>query len=283
MFITLIISLLAALHVQFSTVSTIEIDRARAAFEAEDYALAVPLFLRLAKAGNAEAQFYTGFAFAHGHGVTPNDETAVQWYRLSADQEFAPAQFYLSNLYREGRSVDKDNDIAFDLLLNAADQGYARAQFNLGGVFLHGIKVAHDYDAALDWYNRAAEQDYLPAQLMLGILYGGGFIRQIREDHANALKWRRRAAEQGSPKGQYLLANTYRLKGDDSDDRILAYMWYDIAALDYEKAVKERETLATLMPPEEILKAQELVQICLVNEYKNCGRMLKDLLPDTIQ
>ncbi len=82
---------------------------------------------RLADQGDAQAQFELGFRYAHGYGVSRDDQEAVKWYRLAADQGDADAQHALGVMYDEGRGVPKDYVLAHMWVNLAAAKGVKRA------------------------------------------------------------------------------------------------------------------------------------------------------------
>ena len=58
--------------------------------------------------GIVNAQVLLGDMYSRGNGVTRNDEEALRWYRMAADQGHAGAQNNLGWLYDEGRGVPAD-------------------------------------------------------------------------------------------------------------------------------------------------------------------------------
>ncbi|MBR1389263.1 MAG: sel1 repeat family protein [Prevotella sp.] len=60
----------------------------------------------LAEAGNAEAQYWAACLFFDGKGVQKNDEQAIKYSTMSADQEFKPSIHILVNYY-ETRDAHK--------------------------------------------------------------------------------------------------------------------------------------------------------------------------------
>jgi S1-C subfamily serine protease len=84
--------------------------------------------------------------------------TAVKWYRLAAEQGYAPAQSSLGALYNNGWGVPKDYKTAMKWWKLAAEQGYASAQKNLGLMYEYGWGVPQDYKTAMKWYRLYAKQ-----------------------------------------------------------------------------------------------------------------------------
>ena len=70
--------------------------------------------------------------YANGEGVPQDDQEAVRWYRLAADQGLAQAQYNLGVMYANGEGVPQDDQEAVRWYRLAADQGLAQAQLNLG-------------------------------------------------------------------------------------------------------------------------------------------------------
>ena len=81
-----------------------------------------------------------------------------------------------------------------------AEQGHAEAQNAVGVMFGNGLGVSHDHAEAAKWYRKAAEQGDAVAQNNVGIVYSTGL--GVSQDHAEAAKWYRKAAEQGHEQAQ---------------------------------------------------------------------------------
>ena len=69
--------------------------------------------LDAAHAGDAWAQCNAGFAYQQGEGVAPDIAAAANWYRLSAQQGYAPCQRNLALLYESGAGVERDLEEAY--------------------------------------------------------------------------------------------------------------------------------------------------------------------------
>ena len=204
-----------------------------ATYEAGDYSTAFAELAPLAKAGNAEAQFYLGLMYEGGEGVERNDTQAVLWYHL------------------------------------AAEAGLAEAQYNLGLMYNSGKGVAQDYAEAVKWWHLAAEGRYARAQYNLGLMYNSG--KGVEQDYAEAVKWYRLAAEAGHVSAQNNLGVMYAVGRGVLQDYRRAYMWFNLAAAQgHEGAPKMRELTISDMTPEQLAEAQEMSAQCLANNYKNC-------------
>jgi hypothetical protein len=108
-----------------------------------------------------------------------------------------------------------------------------------------------------------AEQGFPAAQYNVGVMYYEG--RDVPQDYAEAVKWYRKAAEQGDANAQYNLGGMYYQGKGVQQDYIIALMWLNLAASrmsDAEKrgAVRNRDTVASKMTPEQIAEAQRLAR-----------------------
>jgi hypothetical protein len=118
-----------------------------------------------------------------------NCDKAVNWYRKSADQGYAPAQRALAYMYEQGMGVDRDMNEAFAWYRKAADGGDAEGEYRTGW----SLDVdSGDVDTAamataVEWYRKAAEQDNHAAQMFMGFAYATG--KGVARDDVEAYKW----------------------------------------------------------------------------------------------
>ena len=79
-----------------------------------------------------------------------------------------------------------------------------------------------------------------------------------------AAEWYRMAAEQGDIRAQYSLGVMYETGQGVSQDNVQAYLWYDLGAsrpsVEQEQSIKNRDSVASQMTPEEVAEAQRLVR-----------------------
>ena len=64
------------------TSATAGYDEALAAYNKDNFKVAAKEFSKLAKQGNAKAQYNLGWMYSHGEGVPKDDKLAAKWYRL---------------------------------------------------------------------------------------------------------------------------------------------------------------------------------------------------------
>ena len=72
----------------------------------DQYLKAFQLYLQAAKKENAEAQYWLSVMYLKGMGVTNDDEKALHWVSVSADQNYEPAQDLLNYLLTYDEALD---------------------------------------------------------------------------------------------------------------------------------------------------------------------------------
>ena len=80
-------------------------------------------YLRLAKTGDAGAQYNLGLTYSRGEGVAVDYERAARWFREASRRGHVQAQHNLGMLYYEGKGVPKDARQAYYWVRVAALQG----------------------------------------------------------------------------------------------------------------------------------------------------------------
>jgi TPR repeat protein len=179
-----------------------------------------------AEQGNAYAQFYLGFMY---HGLPKGDEQAVAWYRKAAEQGHDGGQFLLGLMYSTGQGVPKDEQLAATWYEKAAVQGNANAQYLLAGMYAAGSQGGpKDEQRAAVWYGKAAEQGNVIAQYLLGVMYLQG--KGVPKDEQTGVNWVRKAAERGNADAQYSLGAVYITGLGVPKDKNQAVAWYRKAA-----------------------------------------------------
>jgi len=94
----------------------------------KNYAEALAILRPLGDAGNAQAQFRLGDAYADGHGVTRDYAAAEKWYEKSALQGNTDAQRKLGAMYASGTHVTRNSNLAYVWYGTAARLGSSAAK-----------------------------------------------------------------------------------------------------------------------------------------------------------
>jgi len=227
-----------------------------------DYASAVERFRLAADQGHADGQFNLGAAYSESLGVPKDDPEALRWFRLAADQGHAGGQYNLGAMYERGEGVPKDDAEAVRWFRLAAEQGVPEAQDSLGRMYLSGAGVPQDDARALRWIGLAADQGLPQAQTRLGNMYRDG--EGVPKDDAEAVRWFRLAAEQRYAGGQCNLGVMYFGGLSVQKDNVVALMWLSLAVAasdeNRDTYVKVFDSLAEEMTAEQIAEAQRLAR-----------------------
>jgi len=176
-----------------------------AAFEADDYSLALEILQPLSSDGNPEAQFYVAKMYHLGLGVPKNSGLAYLRYSESASQGLAKAQFNLGLMILKGDAAETDPNIAYDWVAMAADQGLALAQHLMGFALVsEGSPIKQDLERGLAYYKAAAEQDDAESVTALGNYYAF-----IESDYEVANQYFEKAVALGEPEAMHRLSFAY--------------------------------------------------------------------------
>ena len=175
----------------------------------KDEKIALKLFKKSARLGNAAAQYNLGMAYACGYyGLKANREKAVFWLKKSAKGENPMACLQLGLYYYYTVKTEKSYKNAFDLFTNAFNLGEKEAIVNIGLCHLQGngtkenkkeavkcFKIAaNKYKSSLGYYN-------------LGICYENGF--GIRQDYKKAIEMYGKSVELGEKTGLEAIKRVY--------------------------------------------------------------------------
>ena len=126
--------------------------------------------MKLAKQGNAEAQFKVGEMYEAGLGVDKNKREARYWITRSVNQNHEVAGYKLLYWEMEKKGLNDENIIKVEQLSAKAKQGNAQAQYFLGKMYANGVGIKKNPDVAIDWLNKAALVGVLEAELELAAL-----------------------------------------------------------------------------------------------------------------
>ena len=99
-----------------------------------------------------------------------NHSEAIKYFKLAADQGYAPAQDQLGFAYENGYGVKQSDVEAIKYYKLSADQGYSGAQYNLGYMYENGYGVKQSDTEAIKYYKLAADQGVLDAKKALEIM-----------------------------------------------------------------------------------------------------------------
>jgi uncharacterized protein len=221
---------------------------------------------KAAEQGDADAQVALGVLYADGDGVPQDYAEAVKWFRKAADKGDDDAQHCLGIMFHDGLGVTQNLAESAKWFRRAAEQNQYDAQHKLGLMYALGEGVAQDYAEAVKWYRKAADQSNAGAQRNLGLMCAQG--KGMVQDDAEAARWFRRAADQGNAEAQSDLAAMYKNGRGVPQDYSQAHKWLTLAAAGFpaseaerrDKAIKNRESIASHMTPAQVAEAQRLAR-----------------------
>ncbi|MBF0622713.1 MAG: tetratricopeptide repeat protein [Magnetococcales bacterium] len=127
---------------------------------------------KAAEAGNVDAQFALGDAYANATATPDNHKAALKWLRKSAEQGHPGAQSALGMMYYMGFGVAEDNEQAASWFEKAAKQGNTSAQKYLGMLYSRGQGVKKNMPTALRLLSQAAAGGDIDARSKMNRLRG---------------------------------------------------------------------------------------------------------------
>jgi hypothetical protein len=112
--------------------------------------------MKLAKGGNAEAQYKVGEMYETGFGVKQDQKEAMNWMTKSANQGHETAGFKLLYWDVEKNGLKGTNKAKVGELKKKAESGNPQAQYYVGKMNAHGVGMKKNEDEAIEWLNKAA-------------------------------------------------------------------------------------------------------------------------------
>lgn len=121
-------------------------------------------FTGLVEKGDKEAECNLGKCYYLGQGIAQNYYTALNWFRKSADKNWAEAQYYIGRCYYYSQGFpNPDYSQAVLWLEKAAKQDFAETQYHLGICYEKGQGVKQSSEIARQWYEKAANNGHSKA------------------------------------------------------------------------------------------------------------------------
>lgn len=194
---------------------------------------AVPYLLRAAELGNSWSQLLMGEIYSGMNNlVEPDDEKALYWYTLAAENGERIALCYMGDCYygiTPNRFVVPDKTKGLAYFRKAAEKGEPYAQYRLGYIYSEGDGTAVDKRKGYYWTKKAAENDFVEGIFNLSLCYLNG--EGTEKNPSKYIECQRRAAEMGYPPAQFNMGVAYQ-GGDYGLPRNYqeAARWYRLAA-----------------------------------------------------
>ena len=126
---------------------------ARELWNKHDYEKAVPLYLKAANSGNAEAQYAMGICYENGRATEKNDSIARTWFLKSAQNGYAEAQLKMSLATTSPRDNYKES---FFWLKKCAENNDPSCMQGVAGSYESGRGTERNMDSMMVWLKRLA-------------------------------------------------------------------------------------------------------------------------------
>lgn len=153
--------------------------------------------LKLAKKGNAEAQFKVGEMYETGRGVEKNVIEAKRWINKAAAQGNKAAGYNLLYKDLEKNGVTNKNKAQLTDLQKAATAGDGYAQYYLGLMYSRGVGVTKNSNSAHDWLAKASLLGITASEAEIARVNQANHGAQLRaQQEAEAQQQARRAEEE---------------------------------------------------------------------------------------
>lgn len=199
-----------------------------------------------AQQGDANSQYALGCCYDTGNGVRKNLKESYRWFLSAATQGHILANLMAGKAHITGRGAEKNEEMALPFILVAANNNNAEAQYHLARIVdadgqleegwfnkeqLNGMNYREFYFFMM---KMSAEQHYSPAQFELGISYA------LAHQYENAVACYQKAALQGYPLAQRHLAESLVNGCGCKRDLNAAKHWYTLAAEGKDKIAQKR-------------------------------------------
>ncbi len=116
-------------------------------------------YFRLARWGDADAQFHLGDSYLSGNGIEESEEEGIKWYQRSARQGHREAQYKLVYYFLNRTATEKGAAEAVKWSRKLAEQGEVNAQCILGYCYENGIGTEVNKEEAVKCYRRCADAE----------------------------------------------------------------------------------------------------------------------------
>lgn len=231
------------------------------AFLAGRYEEAIAIWLPLANAGDASAQFNLGVMYAQALGVDRDMRVAMDWWERAAAQLHVRAAHNLALAMLAGEPLidgvtsDPDYPGILRYLKIGADAGYPNSEYTLGKLYAEGVGVEKDDRRAAELFLSSSIKGFAKAQYNLGKVYRDG--TGMPQDEELSIFWFAQAAERGHALGQDKMAERYLAGRGVPKDEIEALKWSILAAQQGVAAAQRRRFELSASLPEAIIAEAE--------------------------
>jgi TPR repeat protein len=188
------------------------------------------------EAGDAEAMFHRATGHLVGLGTPIDRPAGAKWLRLAAEKGHVQAQFSYGKVCLLGEIRPKDVKEAIRWFRLAAEKANPDAELSLAQAYANGEGVEADEKEALRWLKLSATHGHPIAQSD----YAFAILDEDDPDLCGeSAEWLRKSALQGKSSAMFNLAIMYQRGVGVPKDRITAFAWYMVSAMDGNEGIRE--------------------------------------------
>lgn len=194
-------------------------------FKEGSYSAAFNAFLPEADRGDNRSQYYIGYLYYYGFGVSQNFSKALEYLTASANKNNSNAQSLLGYMYDRGEGVTMDKKKAIEYYKKAVEQQDASAMVNLSLAYYNGDGVPMDVSKAIELLSQVPTDKTRP---YVGRYLGEFYINSQDDNKTESAKsYLMQSARLNDYPSFYLLGQIYEQENDL--DRAVAYYTYAAA------------------------------------------------------
>lgn len=191
-----------------------------------------------AEEGSIDAAYFLGLFYLYGlESLEPNEETAVKWFRKSADGGHNDARCAFGLLLYHGYgSIEEDKATATEYFRMASREGNSFAHLLYGKSLYEAAAFASPGENDDDQIEEAAGlfqmvyDDIPEASHMLGVMYEYGLVKSHGDNFAKAVEFYENASQRGYLESTYHLALMHSYGRGVPEDHVKAAEFFRIAA-----------------------------------------------------
>lgn len=195
----------------------------------QNYKLALEWFKKSAEQEYASAYGNIGDMYSNGEGVEQNLIKAVEYYTIGANHKSSDCLYDLACCYFSGEGVKEDKEKAFSLFGEASALNNPFAKYELYKCYINGWGTEKDEKQGLKVLTEAAKLKHPESCYYLATYFYSGKI--VAKSEQKAFKLIKESAELGYYKAQEKLGDIYRKGACRKDESPkMAFKWYYRAA-----------------------------------------------------
>jgi TPR repeat protein len=157
-----------------------------AAYQRGDYATAISELEKAARAGDAQAYYNLGVAYAEGKAAARDPAKAASLYQQGAGKGSVLAAYNLAQAYRKGEGVAQDYGHAAKWYEFAAKRGDYHAGNELGLLYVEGKGVKRDLIEGFAWIYPATHMEIMDDKAMANAMQLAGMLTKDQIQTAQA-------------------------------------------------------------------------------------------------